>query len=98
MKDTKAPHRQVSVVMHLFDRWLDHEDGTARMLCGATIPVEERETIASSEVVGIVSCPLCEAADIVDNLDVRLPEPKPPAAHKPHPDPEQPMFKGAESW
>ncbi len=98
MKDTKAPHRQVSVVMHLFDRWLDHEDGTARMLCEATVPAEEREIIGASEVVGTVSCPLCEAADIVDSINIRLPEPNPRGARLQRPHPVQPMFKGAESW
>lgn len=70
--------QRINVTIHRIDKWLDHPNGTATTLCGLVVQADiSQQIIDMSEVVNEVSCPLCECAALL--ADVQLPEYEQPA-------------------
>lgn len=78
MQTKEQQRQQITVTMHQLDRWLDREGGAALTLCGIEIRTgDSQRAIDMSEVVSEVSCPLCECAALL--ADVQLPRYEQPA-------------------
>lgn len=65
------PQRTI-VNLHQVAHWLDHPDGAAVTMCGLKLEYGDasvRRIIDSPDAI-TQECPLCAAAEIVDNLTV----------------------------
>lgn len=79
------------IIVHQTYTLTDHT--TTMTLCGQPIRTDITATNRVIHTSTWVSCPLCQAAQIIDAAHITLP----PVNHDRQP-PKQPMFEGAESW
>lgn len=88
----------ILLTLHECRKWVN--ETTVLTWCGRQIDITA-ETIRSTDsarsagILTEVSCPLCQAAQIIDATRITLPSKNHDCARQP---PEQPMFEGAESW
>ena len=89
-------------IVHLTYTRADHRNTTA--LCGATVHTDHQHTkqVTTGNTGPWLSCPLCEAAKIINNLTTETPPPKPPkplrTGRRSPTGWTQPTFVGADVW